>query len=99
MPTTTMRLLAAAAVLACGGAQSAPEEPAAVPAIVGTWDFVRACGGIMYTCRTDSSEPTRYVFRPDHMVEIYRPSLQTVVINYDVVPGAATPEAGDVRSI
>ena len=54
--------------------------------LVGTWDFIQQCGGIAGRCVgiEQTTEPHRYVFRADGVVEAYRSGRLTFTARYEV---------------
>jgi hypothetical protein len=88
------------AVAACSSATTGPATEltnAARARLLGSWTFLRACGGIAGQCTPTSNEPTRYLFRTDDSVEAFRDGQRLFRERYDLVPGAADSTAGDTR--
>jgi hypothetical protein len=81
---------------------SAATEPITAPArahLLGSWNFVRGCGGLAGQCSTTTAMPTRYVFRADDSVEAYRDGQRLFVLNYLLAPGAEDSTRGDTRPL
>ena len=88
-------------ICAAAYCNASPGEPSSDPvraALLGSWTFVRGCGGLDGGCRqpADFSEPTRYRFRPDDTVEAYAGTSLLYRTRFTITPGAA-PGTGDER--
>ena len=90
-------LALAAPVVACSrSTEPATRQAPTVNALVGTWELVRGCGGIVGECRTPDAlnEPSRYVFRGDGIVEAYRDGKRDFTTNYQLIPPRADDPNG-----
>src|SRR5262245_1446307 len=101
LPSTARLLIAAAFIsvttVACSSSPTAPVVTQARTRLIGTWNFLRTCGGIAGQCSNTSNMPTRYVFRGDDSVEAYRDGQRLFTLNYQLAPGAADSTLGDTR--
>lgn len=100
----TIRLAVAAAfitsIAACSSAPTAPGDEVTSQTrarLIGSWTFVRGCGGLVGQCTTTANLPTRYVFRADDSVEAFTNDRRDFVLNYVLVPGADDSTRGDTR--
>jgi len=99
--SSAIRLAVAAAfitsIAACSSAPTGPGTTQARARLIGTWTFVRGCGGLAGQCTTTANMPTRYVFRADDTVEAFTNDHRDFVLNYVLVPGADDSTRGDTR--
>lgn len=93
----TVAALISGLTLACSSATTEPVTAQARARLLGSWSFVRGCGGLAGQCSTTTTMPTRYVFRTDDSVEAYRDGQRLFVLNYVLVPGADDSTRGDTR--